>query len=304
MSVEVEQKDLAAQWMAAARAGDLAGAWQISDRALAVRAGATCWHLPRHEQWVWDGRSLTGRVLVRCYHGLGDTIQYARFLPQLSADVVVWAQPELLGLLEMLLGRRRLLPLHDGAPDTDYDVDIEIMELGHALRVTLDDLPGQAPYLHVQPAARYTSTFSVGLLAQAGDFMAWRSVPPDQLVSSLSGLPVASFGLQLGGLPGTTDISTPDVLELAARLQALDLVISADTMVAHLAGALGVPTWTLLPSQADWRWMNSRCDSPWYPSMRLFRQPSPGDWRSVLHKVRSALLESLATAASVARPDP
>src|SRR5919199_2132159 len=115
MSLEVEQKDLAALWMGAARAGDFARAWAIADHALALRGHATCWHLPRHEQWVWDGRPLVGRrVLVRCYHGLGDTIQYARFLPELPGQVVVWAQPDLLGLLATLPGQRELLALHDG----------------------------------------------------------------------------------------------------------------------------------------------------------------------------------------------
>ena len=290
MSLELEQKDFAARWMAAARAGDFVRAWDIADRALALRDGATCWHLPRHEQWVWDGRPLAGRrVLVRCYHGLGDSIQYARFLPELSADVVVWAPAELLGLLATLPGERELLPLHDAAPDIHYDVDIEIMELAHALRVTLDDLPGQVPYFRVQPAARYTSAFSIGLVAQAGAFVAWRSIPADLLVACLSELPVALFSIQLGGLPGATDVSTPDVLELASRLQALDLVITVDTMVAHLAGALGVHTWTLLPTPADWRWMDERSDSPWYPSMRLFRQPTPGDWTRVMEQVQREL---------------
>jgi hypothetical protein len=296
-TLQLEQKDLASSWMAAARGGDFPRAWDIADRALALRRGATCWHLPRHEQWVWDGRALTDRrVLVRCYHGLGDTIQYARFLPalgQVAREVVVWAQPSLLRLLEKLPGARELLPLHDGLPSTDYEVDVEIMELGHALRIGLECLPGRVPYFRVPPAPRRTSGFSVGLLSQAGDFMAWRTVPPDLLVSCLADLPVALFGLQLGGLPGTTDLSTPDILSLAARLQGLDLVITADTMVAHLSGALGVPTWTLLPTPADWRWMDDRDDSPWYPSMRLFRQPTPGDWRSVLRAVRAALVAQL-----------
>jgi hypothetical protein len=138
---------------------------------------------------------------------------------------------------------------------------------------------------------RCTSAFSVGLVARAGDFNAWRSVPADLLVSVLADLPVRVFGLQLGGLPGTTDLSTPDVLTLAGRLPALDLVITVDTMVAHLAGALGVPTWTLLTEPADWRWLQARSDSPWYPTMRLFRQPRPGDWASVVDEVRAALAQ-------------
>src|SRR5438132_656381 len=104
-----------------------------------------CWHLPRHEQWVWDGRPLADRtVLVRCYHGLGDTIQFARFLPLLASiagETIVWAQPALLGLLARLPSVGRLLPLHDGHPNVDYEVDIEIMELAHALRVDTQSLP-------------------------------------------------------------------------------------------------------------------------------------------------------------------
>ena len=122
------------------RRGDFAAAWEVSDRIIAARApGEQCWHLPRHEQWVWDGRPLADRtVLVRCYHGLGDTIQFARFLPLLASvagETVVWAQPALLGLLARLPSVGRLLPLHDGDPNVDYDVDVEIMELAHALRV-------------------------------------------------------------------------------------------------------------------------------------------------------------------------
>ena len=85
------------------------------------------------------------------------------------------------------------------------------------------------------------------------------------------------------------DASAADALELAARIQALDLVISVDTMLAHLAGALGVRTWVLLPFDADWRWLVDRTDSPWYPTLRLWRQPRPGDWRSVLDSIKAEL---------------
>src|SRR5919204_527528 len=107
-------------------------------------------YAPRHEQWVWDGRPLADRtVLVRCYHGLGDTLQFARFLPLLAnvaRETLVWAQPPLLPLLATLPGVGRLLPLHDGAPGVDYDVDVEIMELAHALRTSADSLPACVPY--------------------------------------------------------------------------------------------------------------------------------------------------------------
>jgi ADP-heptose:LPS heptosyltransferase len=100
---------------------------------------------------------------------------------------------------------------------------------------------------------------------------------------------VALFSLQVGRcLPGPVDAATPDVLALAQRLRSLDLVITVDTMIAHLAGSLAVPTWTLLPACADWR-QASRADSPWYPTMRLFRQNQVGNWAPVLDEVRARL---------------
>ena len=278
------------------RRGDFAAAWEVSDRIIAARApGEQCWHLPRHEQWVWDGRPLADRtVLVRCYHGLGDTIQFARFLPLLASvagETVVWAQPALLGLLARLPSVGRLLPLHDGDPNVDYDVDVEIMELAHALRVDTQSLPARVPYFDVPRGPRLSDRFSVGVLAQAGDWDARRSVPAGMLARLTDRSDIATFNLQLEPpLPGLADLSTPDVLVLATRLRSLDLVITPDTMLAHLAGALGIATWTLLPAEADWRWMGpERTDSPWYPSMRLFRQARPGDWRPVITEVERHL---------------
>ena len=281
------------------RRGDFAAAWRISDALLAARrATAPDWRVPRHEQSIWDGRPLRGRrVLVRCYHGLGDTVQCARFLPELAElarEVAVWVQPPLLPLLRRLGRPLQLLPLHDGTPEVDYDVDIEIMELTHALRTTLRWLPGQIPYFDVaaEPRPGAGARRRIGLVARAGGWDPRRNVPPE-LMSALTTVPGVQWcNLQLESpLAQAVDISTPDVLTLAARLRGLDLVITVDTMMAHLAGALGVPTWTLLPADADWRWMVGRADSPWYPTMRLFRQPAPGDWESVLARVRAALAE-------------
>ena len=278
------------------RRADFATAWSISDRILAQRQpGETCWHLPRHQQWVWDGRALVNQqVLVRCYHGLGDTIQFARCLPMLdriARETIVWVQPPLIRLLGTLPGSRQLLPLHDGSPGVDYDVDIEIMELGHALRLREEELGACVPYFHVDPAPRPLGKFNVGVVATTGDWDGRRSIPPDVFspLRNLSG--VELFNLQLEDpLTGIHDWSTPDVLELASRLCALDLVIAPDTMIAHLAGALAVRTWTLLPYPADWRWHQPhRTDSPWYPTMRLFRQSQAGDWDSVMQDVYQCL---------------
>ena len=294
---------LVAAWTVAMRQGDFARAWELSDRALAQHlAAGPCWHLPAHEQWVWDGRSLEERsVLVRCYHGLGDTVQFARFLPLLAGwarELSVWVQPELIPLLATMAGVGRLLPLDAGRPEVEYEVDIEIMEIPHALRTTLPTLPADVPYFTVPAAPRLSDRFSVGVVAEAGEWDRGRSLPPELMArqGDLPGLDL--FNLQPGGsMPGARDASTPDVLVAASRVQALDLVITVDTMMAHLAGALGVPTWTLLQADADWRWMEARADSPWYPTMRLFRQPQPGAWEPVIEQLREEL-SGLALAAA------
>ena len=277
------------------RRGDFSAAHLASDRSIARRpTGGTCRDLPRHLQWVWTGAPLESRrVLVRCYHGLGDTLQFARFLPRLShlaRETIVWAQPWLIPLLETMRGLDgcRFLPLHDGEPGVDFDVDVEIMELAHALRIGHEELSKNIPYLHVPPAARLSDRFSIGVVARAGGWDERRSIDP--ALMHVSRPDVALFSLQPGdAVPGMTNAATTDALELAARLQALDLVICVDTMLAHLAGALGVSVWLLLPAEADWRWMTDRADSPWYPSMRIVRQPSPGAWEPVVARVQEML---------------
>jgi hypothetical protein len=292
-------------WTAAMRRGDFDAAWRISDRILQERRGLTCWHWPRHEQFVWTGELLAGkRVLVRCYHGLGDTIQFIRLaapLRRIAREVVVWAQPALMPLVAGAPGVDRVLPLHDGVPEVDYDADVEIMELAHALRVTPDDLAGHVPYLSPpQPApcvAADATALRVGIVWEAGGWDRRRSLPASFVrdLAAVQGIRLCS--LQVGparceaealGLP---DLAHDDVAQAAARMRALDLIISVDTMAAHLAGALGVPVWTLLHADCDWRWMRDRSDSPWYPTMRLVRQRVPGDWPSVVKEMRAALAE-------------
>jgi hypothetical protein len=287
-------------WFRAMRQGDFAAAWRVSDAVLRSHAGVPCWHLPRHQQYVWDGTPLDGkRVLIRCYHGLGDTLQFIRYAPrvkQVAAEVTVWAQPELLPLLRTASGIDRLLPLHDGRCDAEYDVDVEVMELAHVYRATAEIIPGDIPYLHADPAMLGTEgRLKVGLVWRSGDWDDRRSIPAT-LLAPLARIPgVALHVLQRGeGLrerpPGFGEVSgSDDVLEVARVMRALDLVVTVDSMPAHLAGALGVPVWTLLHAECDWRWMDRRDDSPWYPSMRLFRQPAPGDWETVMRHVEAAL---------------
>lgn len=287
-------------WMRCMRRGEFEAAWRISDQVLRSRAGQTCWHLPRHLQWVWDGTPLDGkRVLVRCYHGLGDTIQFLRFLPllkQIAAEVIVWAQPELIPLVRNSPGIDHLLPLHNGSPDVAYEADVEIMELAHVFRTTLRDLPVSVPYLHVEPARLPNDgNLAVGLVWRAGDWDERRNVP-FSLLAPWAELPGITWHILQRG-PGLAMrdpefglLSGSDsILEAARVMRSLDLVISVDSLPAHLAGALGVPVWTLLRAQADWRWMDRTEESPWYPTMRLFRQERDGEWEPVLERIVSEL---------------
>ncbi len=284
------------------RAGDFEAAWQLTDAQL--RSGTLQPHVPvpRHLQRVWTGAPLEGqRVLVRCYHGLGDTIQFIRYAPllrHLAREVIVWAQPELLPLLQGVQGIDRLLPLHDGTPDVSYDVDIEVMELPHALRTLRSSIPADVPYIDVAPHAGGASSvrekrdggLAVGMVWQAGDWDSSRSVPA-ALLQPIARIPgVALHLLQRGSalhaMPTNLGVNSgsDDILETARTMRALDLVVSVDSMPAHLAGALAVPVWTLLRADADWRWMQGPT-SPWYPTMRLFRQETEGEWTPVLERV-------------------
>ena len=295
------QEDTSDYWMRHMRMGAFEEAWKFSDKVLESRAGQPCWHWPRHFQYVWDGRALAGkRVLVRCYHGLGDTIQFIRYAPLLkaiAAKVIVWAQAPLIPLLETVSGIDELLPLHDGAPEPDYDVDVEIMELPHIFRTTLASIPAEIPYLQVlpRPVSAENGHLAVGLVWKPGNWDEYRSIP-FHLLAPLAQVPgirlyilqenAESAGWQEGvGI----NLGQFSLYEYARIIKGLDLLISIDSMPVHLAGALGVPVWTLLHADSNWRWMNEREDSPWYPTMRLFRQAQPDDWKSLIQRVTGEL---------------
>ncbi|WP_210463584.1 glycosyltransferase family protein [Rufibacter roseolus] len=284
-------------WMLNMRRGTFEEAWKHSDAVLKKRAGKPCWHWPRHFQYVWDGSSLQGkRVLVRCYHGLGDTIQFIRFAPLIKAiakEVIVWAQAPLIPLLETIPAIDKLLPLNDGTPEVEYDVDVEIMELTHIFRTTVDTIPSQIPYLQVEPLPLpgNQEKLNVGLVWKPGDWNPHRSIPFDFLrpLAEVPGINLyilqenaANAGWQGGfGIhPGEFSL-----YDYGRVIKGLDLLLTVDSMPAHLAGALNVPVWTLLHANADWRWMDDREDSPWYPSMRLFRQEVADDWAGVINRI-------------------
>jgi hypothetical protein len=290
-------------WAEAMRAGEFERAWAITDEYLA-RLSAPAKHPgPRHLQRIWRGEDLTGRhVLVRCYHGLGDTIQFLRFMPTLRAiarRLTVWCQPELIVLAESVEGVDRAVPLHDGAPDLGFDVDIEIMEVPHAIRAERGTVQMRKPYLELPPSrpaelpgAR--GRLCVGLVWEVGNWARDRAIPAD-LLKCLGGDGVALYSLQRGpgsaqcGMICARDVSTPDIAALGRLVQALDLVVCVDSMVAHLVGALGREAWVLLQSDCDWRWPVTGDRSLWYPSLRLFHQKTSGDWGGVIDGVWSAL---------------
>jgi hypothetical protein len=300
MSKEI-QEDAPDVWMQHMRRGAFAEAWKKSDADLEARAGQPCWHWPRHFQYIWDGTSLSGkRVLVRCYHGLGDTIQFIRYMPllkKIASKVMVWAQEPLIPLLQTMDSIDQLLPLHDGTPEVEYDADVEIMELPHYFRTTLATIPSNIPYLHAEPLALPSDNnrLKVGLVWKAGDWDESRSVPFSsflpfaqlshiQFIMLQANAPEAGYQGEFGEYPGNLSLH-----DYARVLKNLDLLITVDSMPAHLAGALGVPVWTLLRVAADWRWMEDREDSPWYPAMRLFRQTQPGNWEEVVSRVAEEL---------------
>jgi hypothetical protein len=289
---------MADEWMAAMKRGDFEAAWQVSDRNVGIIPPDE-WRRPRHEQRIWNGTPVEGqRVLVRCYHGLGDTLQFLRYLPRLARvtrELTVWIQPPLIPLLEGTPQLGRLLPLHDGTPDVSYDVDLEIMELAHVFRTSLASIPREVPYIRVPRRFSREGALRVGLAWRAGDWDPRRSVALSELeplftVPGVRVVPLHGRGAHEARWFGEGDGIMP-LAALAEVMASCDVVVTVDTMAAHLAGALGATTCVMLHADADWRWMEGRSDSPWYPTATLYRQSRMGDWRTVVDAVRARLLE-------------
>lgn len=306
--------DVSGDWFAAMRRGDWEAAWRATDRIELPRRAlqAAPGFERRPEQLRWDGTPMAGRsVLVRCEHGLGDTLQFMRFLPLLQARHVHFlVQPPLVGLLHDAPGLGEVRNYWTDDPLPPHDVDTEVMELAYALRMTLPRLP--PPYPHLQerlPAFHLPDEgrLRVGVVWSCSHWEPSRSIPLTDLAPLFALEEVQYFSLQQGDaaadpLLQRLDIEplsarTADIRMAAAAMNAMDLVISIDSMPAHLAATLGRPTWVLLKNEADWRWMDAREDSPWYPTVLLFRQPRAGDWRGVAEQV-AASLRSLAAAHS------
>lgn len=267
----------------------------------------------------WDGSPLHGRViLLHAEQGFGDTLQFIRFAPAVAARggrVILECQPEVLDLARSVAGVAEVIPT--GATLPPFEVQIPLLSLPFALRTTLADIPHQVPYLTVPPqaAARWKDRLAalpaarsrqlkVGLIWQGrdthkddknrsmhlADFAALNTVENAVFFSLQKGPAAAQAKHPPAGLDliDLTD-EFQDFSDTAALISHLDLVIGVDTSVVHLAGALARPVWTLLPFAPDWRWLMERVDTPWYPTMRLFRQPTRGHWAPLVADVARAL---------------
>lgn len=262
----------------------------------------------------WKGESLPGKtLLVSAEQGLGDTLQFVRFLSAAKArasKLVLECQPELLTLLCQNAVADQIVP--SATPDSalpEIAARIPLMSLPGLLGVALSQLPGPYPYL----AADQACLRRIAPFISAGDFkvgIVWAGSPAHQddsnrscelrLFERLAQVPgVQLYSLQKGGHAQDIeriDFSMVDLAphlndfsDTAAAIAVLDLVVTVDTAVAHLSGAMGQPAWVLLPFAPDWRWGLERIDSAWYPAMRLFRQPQRGQWQPVLEQVAQAL---------------
>lgn len=289
-------------------AGDLLGGFAEYDDWRLYRAASQ----PRQfSQPGWDGSELAGQPILLYSEpgaGFGDTLQFIRYAPlvaQRGGRVIVECQAPLVRLLEGMEGITTVVAA--GNPLPPFECQAALLSLPRLFGSTLGTLPAQVPYLTVPNSALRLPADDrrkVGLV-WGGDphhlHNQERSCPLAGFQAFLGLEGIAYYSLQKG--PQVSELAAfPEIVDLSPQLQdfgdtaaaiaQLDLVMTVDTAVAHLSGALGRPTWVLMSFRSDWRWLADREDSPWYPTVRLFRQQRPGDWRGVGDRLRQALVES------------
>jgi hypothetical protein len=274
-------------------AGDFAAGWRQFEWRRRLGPQRVSYPQPQ-----WRGEDIAGRtLLIHAEQGLGDSIQFARYVPLAAArgaKVLLEVQPPLVPLLERLPGIAKVIGF--GEPVPAFDLQCPVMSLPIALG---PDIPA-APYLFTDPAPIDAPSPQIGIVWRGNPEHIddrRRSMTAEALARCFAGLDVTLVCLQkdrteaelaafagyrlIDAAPGLTDFT-----RTAAVVAALDLVVSVDTAVGHLAGALGVPCRVLLGFAPDWRWRLGHETSDWYPSLRLIRQPAPGDWDTVIKTIR------------------
>jgi hypothetical protein len=303
--------------MARLRAGRLAEGWEEFEwRWKTWYMGPRARDLPRS---LWNGEALGDRViLLHAEQGLGDTLQFCRYAPLVArgARVILEVQPPLHRLLSRLPGIDQVLARGQELPP--FDLQCPLMSLPRAFGTTLESIPAETPYLTADPAEVDTWRERIGALPGLRVGLVWagsqrKEEPELALVDARRSIALATLA-PLARVPGVSFVSLQkgppaaqaahppagmmltdftaelhDMAATAALIMTLDLVISVDTAVAHLAGGLGKPVWLLNRFDSCWRWLANRDDSPWYPTLRQFRQTTPGDWSSVVERVREEL---------------
>ncbi|MBM4146316.1 MAG: tetratricopeptide repeat protein [Nitrospira sp.] len=263
-------------------------------------------------QEKWDGSDITGlSILLYSEQGFGDTMQFIRYvslLAQRCSRVIVECPKALTTLLRNVKEIDQIIEC--GSPRPAFDVHCPLLSLPLVFNTTIETIPAKVPYMFADPALvrkwrekiqNDIATLKIGLV-WATDRLPKKKSCSLEIFSSLAQMnDITFYSLQ----KGKADIQAKyppvgmklinyaeeikDFSDTAALIANLDLIISIDTAVAHLAGAMGKPVWTMLPFAPDWRWMLKREDSPWYPTMKLFRQPFPGDWGSVLSRIETEI---------------
>ena len=303
----------AALWECLMLLGRYAEAWGLSDTIESRE------HQPAGDR-LHDGRPLAGRhVMLRCLHGFGDALQFIRYAPQLcaqAASLCVECHADIVPLLGACDGVERVITWgeHAPVPTPRWDVQLEIMELPRLFRAIPETIPCTFPYLKAsrleqdQDTARFAHTMwsrracgglQVGFSWRSSGWNPLRSLALGELLPAFeghSGLDLYSLqtdgsreleAVRKGANAPAANIEAA-FPQLALRIAALDCVVTVDGVLAHLAGALGVPVLLLLPQAADWRW-GLEDTTPWYPRTRLFRQQQPGDWSAPVAQMRAAL---------------
>ncbi len=289
--------------------GDFANGWAGFEWRLRAVAPRRSFDLP-----TWDGANLQGgRLLVHAEHDTGDTLQFVRYVRLLALHDVTLAF-DVPAHVAPLLAQTSIAPLLVSEPPADCAAQVPLLSVPGLVGTTLATIPTNIPYLAsvAEDRERWRQTlaavpgFRVGIIWQAdaghpheryralplAEFARLAAVPGVRLISLESPLAadLATAADKLGVVHfEALDAAPVSLLELAAIIDNLDLVITCEANAAHLAGGLAAPTWVALSTAADWRWLHDRSDSPWYPTMRLFRQTAPGAWSDVFQRMAAEL---------------